>query len=166
MILYIVYQSAHSMVEQAKHAQANAEQKLKTANQTVRSLERNSMIQISLLIQIEALVLENTQLKKSVSELKEIINNCRSSSFANRSIPLSTGISATEQSQSSIRLIVRDKLHKRSSSDLQQSISAVDIAMKTDTNVVSIILFFSFSPFNISLIFFPSLIMNRMIVLW
>lgn len=28
-------QSAHSMVEQAKYAQANAEQKLKTANQTV-----------------------------------------------------------------------------------------------------------------------------------
>ena len=36
----IVRQSAHSMVEQAKYAQANAEQKLRTANQTVRGNER------------------------------------------------------------------------------------------------------------------------------
>lgn len=104
-------------------------------------------------------MLENTQLKKSVSELKEIINSCRSSLLTNRSIPLSAGGSATEQAQSSIRLIVRDKLHKRSSSDLQQSLSAMDVAMKTDTNVVSSIVFIGFDMF-------PLLIIDRIIVLW
>ncbi|CAF3423864.1 unnamed protein product [Rotaria sp. Silwood1] len=115
-----LFQSAHSMVEQAKYAQANAEQKLKTANQT-----------------IDALVVENTQLKKSVSELKEIINNCRSSLVTNRSVPITTVLSSTEQQQppSSIRQIVREKLHKRSSSDLQQSLSSIDISTKIDTNV-------------------------------
>ncbi|CAF0975820.1 unnamed protein product [Adineta ricciae] len=117
-----LFESAHSMVEQAKHAQANTEQKLRTANQT-----------------IEALVVENTQLKKTVSELKEIINNCRSSSsFTARSIPATSVLSSTEQqqaSQSSIRQIVREKLHKRSSSDLQQSFSSMDISLRTDNNV-------------------------------
>ncbi|UJR37718.1 hypothetical protein I4U23_030413 [Adineta vaga] len=119
-----LFESAHSMVEQAKYAQANAEQRLKTANQTV-----------------DALVVENTQLKKTVSELKEIINNCRSSSsFTNRSIPLISTISSTEQQllqppQSSIRQMVREKLHKRSSSDLQQSLSSIEISLQTDTNV-------------------------------
>ncbi|CAF4628624.1 unnamed protein product, partial [Rotaria magnacalcarata] len=51
------------MVEQAKYAQANAEQKLKNSNQT-----------------IEALTVENSQLKKTVYELKQILNSCRSSS--------------------------------------------------------------------------------------
>ncbi|CAF1292919.1 unnamed protein product [Rotaria sp. Silwood1] len=58
-----LFESAHSMVEQAKYAQANAEQKLKVSNQT-----------------IDALILENSQLKKSVNELKQILNSCRSSS--------------------------------------------------------------------------------------
>ncbi|CAF0969106.1 unnamed protein product [Adineta ricciae] len=117
-----LFESAHSMVEQAKHAQANTEQKLRTANQT-----------------IEALVVENTQLKKTVSELKEIINNCRSSSsFTTRPIPTTSVLSSIEQqqaSQSSIRQIVREKLHKRSSSDLQQSFSSMDISLRTDNNV-------------------------------
>ncbi|CAF0756762.1 unnamed protein product [Adineta steineri] len=116
-----LFESAHSMVEQAKHAQANAEQKLKTANQT-----------------IDALVLENTQLKKSVSELKEIINNCRSSLITNRSLPVTSIVSSTEQQQlpqSSIRQIVREKLHKRSSSDLQQSLSSIDITSQTNSTV-------------------------------
>lgn len=51
------------MVEQAKFAQANAEEKLKNSNET-----------------IHALTLENTHLKKTVSELKQILNTCRSSS--------------------------------------------------------------------------------------
>ncbi|CAF3198167.1 unnamed protein product [Rotaria socialis] len=58
-----LFESAHSMVEQAKYAQANAEQKLKNSNQT-----------------IEALTVENSQLKKTVHELKQILNSCRSSS--------------------------------------------------------------------------------------
>ncbi|CAF4046603.1 unnamed protein product [Rotaria sp. Silwood2] len=58
-----LFESAHAMVEQAKYAQANAEQKLKISNQT-----------------IDALILENSQLKKSVNELKQILNSCRSSS--------------------------------------------------------------------------------------
>ncbi|CAF0783002.1 unnamed protein product [Rotaria sp. Silwood1] len=125
-----LFQSAHSMVEQAKYAQANAEQKLKTANQT-----------------IDALVVENTQLKKSVSELKEIINNCRSSLVTNRSVPITTVLSSTEQQQppSSIRQIVREKLHKRSSSDLQQSLSSIDISTKIDTNVVDNVLLREFA---------------------
>jgi len=57
-----LFESAHKMVEQAKYAQANAEEKLKNANHT-----------------INALVLENTQLKKTVSELKQILNTRRSS---------------------------------------------------------------------------------------
>ncbi|CAF0918870.1 unnamed protein product [Rotaria sordida] len=114
-----LFESAHSMVEQAKYAQSNAEQKLKIANQT-----------------IDALVVENTQLKKSVSELKEIINNCRSSLLTNRSLPITAILSSTEQqSQSSIRQIVREKLHKRSSSDLQQSLSSIDISTKIDTDI-------------------------------
>ncbi|CAF1262137.1 unnamed protein product [Rotaria sp. Silwood1] len=125
-----LFQSAHSMVEQAKYAQANAEQKLKTANQT-----------------IDALVVENTQLKKSVSELKEIINNCRSSLVTNRSVPITTVLSSTEQQQppSSIRQIVREKLHKRSSSDLQQSLSSIDISTNIDTNVVDNVLLREFA---------------------
>ncbi|CAF3090610.1 unnamed protein product [Rotaria socialis] len=124
-----LFESAHSMVEQAKYAQANAEQKLKTANQTV-----------------DALVLENTQLKKSVSELKEIINNCRSSLIPNRSSPVTSVLSSTEQQpESSIRRIVREKLHKRSSSDLQQSLSSIDISTKMDTNVVDTVLLREFA---------------------
>ncbi|UJR08511.1 hypothetical protein I4U23_012777 [Adineta vaga] len=57
-----LFESAHAMVDQAKQAQVNTEQKLKVSNQT-----------------IEALVLENVQLKKSVSELKQILNSCRTS---------------------------------------------------------------------------------------
>ncbi|CAF1219527.1 unnamed protein product [Rotaria sordida] len=57
-----LFETAHSMVEEAKHAQANAEQKLKISNQT-----------------IDALSLENSQLKKTVNELKQILNTCRSS---------------------------------------------------------------------------------------
>ncbi|CAF2968447.1 unnamed protein product [Rotaria sp. Silwood2] len=124
-----LFESAHSMVEQAKYAQANAEQKLKTANQT-----------------IDALVVENTQLKKSVSELKEIINNCRSSLLTNRSIPITSVLSLTEQQpQASIRQIVREKFHKRSSSDLQQSLSSVDVSNKIDTNVVDNVLLREFA---------------------
>ena len=93
-------------------------------------------------IQIDALQLENVQLKKTVSELKEIINNSRSSLLINRSTPLTSAASSTEQQQqqqpaSSIRQIVREKLHKRSSSDLQQSLSSIDISMRTEENVVS-----------------------------
>ncbi|CAF0902107.1 unnamed protein product [Adineta steineri] len=58
-----LFESAHAMVEQAKYAQANAEQKLQVSNQTM-----------------DALILENTHLKKSVSELKQILNSCRKSS--------------------------------------------------------------------------------------
>lgn len=50
------------MVDEAKQAQANAEEKLKHSNQT-----------------IDALTLENIQLKKTVNELKSILNSCRSS---------------------------------------------------------------------------------------
>ncbi|CAF1150529.1 unnamed protein product [Adineta ricciae] len=57
-----LFESAHAMVDQAKQAQANAEQKLKVSNQT-----------------IDALVLENVQLKKSISELKQILSSCRTS---------------------------------------------------------------------------------------
>ena len=83
--------------------------------------------------------MENTQLKKSVSELKEIMNNSRPSLFTNRSLPLTTVSSTTEQQQpqSSIRQIVREKLHKRSSSDLQQSLSSIDITTKADDSAVS-----------------------------
>jgi hypothetical protein len=78
------------------------------------------------------------QLKKNVTELKEIINNSRSSLFSNRSIPLTSVSSSTEQQpQSSIRQIVREKLHKRSSSDLQQSLSSIDMKSQIDNNVVS-----------------------------
>ncbi|CAF4286232.1 unnamed protein product, partial [Rotaria sordida] len=56
-----LFETAHSMVEQAKYTQANAEQKLKISNQT-----------------IDALSLKNSQLKKSVNELKQILNTCRS----------------------------------------------------------------------------------------
>lgn len=76
-------------------------------------------------------------MKKSVSELKEIINNCRSSLFTNRSLPSTNNLLSVEQPQSSIRQIVREKLHKRSSSDLQQSLSSIDISAKNDTNTVS-----------------------------
>jgi Rab-3A-interacting protein len=123
-----LFQSAHSMVEQAKYAQANAEQKFKTANQT-----------------IEALVLENTQLKKSVSELKEIINNCRSSLFTNLSVQSTYGLYLNEKPQSSIRQLVREKFHKRSSSDLQQSLSSIDISTKSDNNVVDNVLLREFA---------------------
>lgn len=51
------------MVEEAKYAQANAEEKLKNSNET-----------------LHALTLENAHLKKSVQELKQILNTCRSSS--------------------------------------------------------------------------------------
>jgi Rab-3A-interacting protein len=112
-----LFESAHSMVEQAKYAQANAEQKLKIANQT-----------------IDALVLENTQLKKTVSELKEIINNFRPSLSTNRSNPSTSTLSSTEQPESSIRKIVREKLHKRSSSDLQKSLSSIDLLKQSDNN--------------------------------
>lgn len=123
------------MVEQAKYAQANAEQKLRTANQTVRSLE--TMLLIVDFMQVEALVLENTQLKKTVGELKEIINSSRSSLSINRSVPTANSQSSTDQQPtSSIRQIVREKLHKRSSSDLQQSLSAIDISSKGDSHVV------------------------------
>jgi len=67
-----LFESAHKMVDQAKYAQANAEEKLKNANHT-----------------INALILENTQLKKTVSELKQILNTRRSScdmSINNQSI--------------------------------------------------------------------------------
>ncbi|CAF4021144.1 unnamed protein product [Rotaria sordida] len=57
-----LFETAHSMVEQAKYTQANAEQKLKISNQT-----------------IDALSLKNSQLKKTVNELKQILNTCRSS---------------------------------------------------------------------------------------
>ncbi len=72
-----------------------------------------------------------------MTELKEIINNCRSSLFTNRSVPLTSVLSSTEQPQSSIRQIVREKLHKRSSSDLQQSLSSIDISTKVDNTGVS-----------------------------
>jgi len=72
-----------------------------------------------------------------VTELKEIINNSRSSLFINRSVPLTSVLSSTEQPQSSIRQIVREKLHKRSSSDLQQSLSSIDISTKVDNTGVS-----------------------------
>ncbi|CAF2540885.1 unnamed protein product [Rotaria sp. Silwood2] len=39
-----------------------------------------------------------------------------------------------QQPQPSIRQIVREKLHKRSSSDLQQSLSSIDISTKIDIN--------------------------------
>ncbi|CAF4089338.1 unnamed protein product [Rotaria sordida] len=48
-----LFETAHSMVEQAKYAQANAEQKLQIKH------------------------LENSQLKKTVNELKQILNTCR-----------------------------------------------------------------------------------------
>jgi hypothetical protein len=126
------------MVEQAKYAQANAEQKLKTANQTVNKSQDLFLYENDFL-QIDALVVENTQLKKNVTELKEIINNSRSSLFTQRSTPLTSVLSSTEQQQppSSIRQIVREKLHKRSSSDLQQSLSSIDMTTKIDNNVVS-----------------------------
>lgn len=77
-------------------------------------------------------------MKKTVSELKEIINNCRSSLFTNRPAPVISTVTSNEQpAQSSIRQIVREKLHKRSSSDLLQSMSSIDMSIKTDTNVVS-----------------------------
>jgi hypothetical protein len=86
-----------------------------------------------------------------VTELKEIINNSRSSLFINRSIPLTSVLSSTEQPQSSIRQIVREKLHKRSSSDLQQSLSSIDISTKVDNTGVSyfeyFILFFFFNNY-------------------
>ncbi|CAF4463265.1 unnamed protein product, partial [Rotaria sp. Silwood2] len=41
-----------------------------------------------------------------------------------------------QQPQPSIRQIVREKLHKRSSSDLQQSLSSIDISTKIDINNV------------------------------
>lgn len=83
-------------------------------------------------------MVENTQLKKSVGELKDIINSCRPSSFSNRSLPLTSAQSSTDQPpQSGIRLLVREKLHKRSSSDLQQSLSSIDISMRPDEEVVS-----------------------------
>ena len=127
------------MVEQAKHAQANAEQKLKTANQTVSSpFHPKSFINfLKSFLQIDALVVENVQLKKNVTELKEIINSSRSSLFSNRSIPLTTVSSSEQQPQSSIRQIVREKLHKRSSSDLLQSLSSIDMTSQIDNNVVS-----------------------------
>jgi hypothetical protein len=84
--------------------------------------------------QIDALVVENTQLKKNISELKEIINNRRSSLFSDRSGPL---LSLPVQPQSSISLMVRERLHKRSSSDLQQSLSSIDISANTDNSAVS-----------------------------
>jgi hypothetical protein len=67
------------MVDQAKHAQANAEEKLRVSNQTV-SREKEKRPASSSSLQIEALVLENTQLKKTVSELKQILNSCRTPS--------------------------------------------------------------------------------------
>ncbi len=86
-----------------------------------------------------------------MTELKEIINNSRSSLFINRSIPLTSVLSSTEQPQSSIRQIVREKLHKRSSSDLQQSLSSIDISTKVDNTGVSyfeyFILFFFFNNY-------------------
>ena len=85
------------------------------------------------------MIVENTQLKKTVSELKEIINNSRSSLSINRAIPIANlQVSNDQQPTSSIRQIVREKLHKRSSSDLQQSLSSIDITGKGgDTHVVS-----------------------------
>jgi Rab-3A-interacting protein len=143
-----LFESAHSMVEQAKYAQANAEQKLKVANQT-----------------IEALVLENSQLKKTVGELKEIMNSCRSSILSNRSLsitPLSSSptsstsiLNSTEQqqqisnlpSQSSIRQLVREKFHqhKRSSSDLPYSLSSIEISNYNNDNLVDNVLFREFA---------------------
>jgi len=95
-----------------------------------------------------------------VAELKEIINNSRSSLFINRSIPLTSVLSSTEQPQSSIRQIVREKLHKRSSSDLQQSLSSIDISTKVDNTVVSYLNILSY--FSLLII----ILINRMIGLW
>jgi len=130
-----LFESAHSMVEQAKYAQANAEQKLKGANQT-----------------IEALVLENIQLKKTVSELREIITSCRPS-YLSRSLSItppsssptssssfSSSYEQQQSSQTSIRQLVREKFqqHKRSSSDLPQTSSTIDFSTsydKSNTNM-------------------------------
>jgi hypothetical protein len=151
------------MVEQAKYAQANAEQKLKTANQTVNKSQDLFLYENDFL-QIDALVVENTQLKKNVTELKEIINNSRSSLFTQRSTPLTSVLSSTEQQQppSSIRQIVREKLHKRSSSDLQQSLSSIDMSTNVDNNAVSNTYMISF---DLRIIYFL-IIINRMIGLW
>jgi hypothetical protein len=73
-------------------------------------------------------------LKKSINELKGIINNRRSSLFIDHS---GTLLTPPVQQQSSISLMVRERLHKRSSSDLQQSLSSIDLPVKTNDNVVS-----------------------------